>query len=327
VDDDDAIEFGLLRCDSSSCSAEFPILDGIPILTPDARGTLALQFADIARRDDLPPEMLNVIGEACGPGSPLDQARQRLSAYAWDHYGDLDPEERGSETPPGSCVELLNRGLQLLDPLPPGTILDLGCAVGRTSLELGRDERLVVGVDASFSLLTLARKVARRGWVEYGRRRIGLIYDARSFDCALPRRDRVDFWLADATAPPFPDQTFAVVVALNLLDCVERPLDVLRSMRRVLQPGGKLLLALPYDWNPSATPLEGWIGGRSSLAKHHGDGVPLLRDLLTPGAHESSVSGLEWLGSVDDAPWRVRSHDRHVSSYRVHLVAAEAIDD
>jgi SAM-dependent methyltransferase len=42
----------------------------------------------------------------------------------------------------------------------------------------------------------------------------------------------------------FPDGTFALVAAENMLDHVEDPLAILRETRRVLMPGGHLLIAV-----------------------------------------------------------------------------------
>ena len=204
-----------------------------------------------------------LLGDCCGPGSSYDTTRQHLSTYAWDHYGDLD-RKRPGEPRPGSVLRVLERGLELAGDLPAGPILDLGCAVGRSSFALAGDsDRLVLGVDLSFPMLRLASEALRRGRVRYPRRRVGVVYDAREIPVSFPRMEAVDFWAVDAIDLPFNEGTFAAVVALNVLDCVASPHDLLASLPRLLEPGGKAILSTPYDWSPRATPIEAWLGGHS----------------------------------------------------------------
>jgi len=321
---DDVIE-GVLQCPGQGCLREYPILDGIPILVPDVRGYIASQLHLLQSRDDLSPVIETFLGEGSGPGSPLDVARTHLSSYAWDHYGEWDCESMDGAHP-GSVARALGMGLGLAENngvvIPEGPLLDLGCAVGRASFELAvrRSGNLVVGVDLGFQFLRVASRVLRRGSIRYPLRRGGVRYDWREFPVRFEGHERVDFWAGDAVRLPFSAGTFGGAVALNLLDCVYSPLDLLREIARVLRPGGAAIMAAPYDWTPAATPIEGWIGGHSPRSLGGGASEAVLRALLTPGAHAASVEGLEMVAERDEVPWAVRMHDRSVVTYDLHMV-------
>jgi SAM-dependent methyltransferase len=234
----------------------------------------------------------------------------------------------GSADPtPGAARRCLARLLTLAPPetspeTPLRRVLDLGCAAGRTSFDLAtaHPEALVLGLDIHLGLLRLAATAAG-GQVSYPRRRIGLVYDRRRFAVALPDAARVDFWACDALALPFPPGTADLCVALNLLDCVPEPRRLLESLAAVTAPGGRVLLATPYDWSTRATPLESWLGGHSQRAPHAGAGEAFLRALLS-GEAPHAVAGLSWLAEEAAWPWQTRLHARSAVSYRTHLVAA-----
>ncbi len=314
---------GTLRCPSPSCQREYPILDGLPLLIANLRSYVAGAIDQINAREDLDATTESLLGDCCGPGSSYDATRQHLSTYAWDHYGDLDPEEIG-QIRPGSVRSVLDRGLELAGTLPEGPILDLGCAVGRTTFELAaRTGRPVLGVDLGYAMLRLAARTLREGRVRYPRRRVGLVYDRRDFAVRFANAEDVDFWACDAMALPFPPGTFAAVVGLNVLDCVQSPHDLLAALPRLLVPGGKAILSTPYDWSPAATPVEAWLGGHSQRGETAGASEPVLRALLTPGAHPASLDGLRVIAEESYIPWRVRLHERAVMEYRVDLLVAE----
>jgi SAM-dependent methyltransferase/uncharacterized protein YbaR (Trm112 family) len=321
---DSLILEGILTCTDPACMAEYPILDGIPLLVPDVRGFIARNASAILDRSDLSEPLESLVGDCCGPQSEFDLRRQHLGSYAFDHYGDLDPRERSADNPaaPGSVRGLLHRGMQEAVPIPSGPILETGCAVGRTTLELAQStEDLVLGVDLNFDMLRLASRALSRGIVRYPRRRIGMVYDRREFPVSFPEAHRVDFWACDATALPTVSREFALVVSLNLLDCVGSPVDHLREIGRVLTPEGRAILCTPYDWSPAATPVEGWIGGHSQRSVYQGDAEPLLRRLLAEGdAHGIDRLDIRHESTV---PWSVRVHERAAMRYRSHLVILE----
>ncbi|HTQ78916.1 MAG TPA: methyltransferase domain-containing protein, partial [Thermoanaerobaculia bacterium] len=232
---------------------------------------------------------------------------------------------------PGSILRVLQQALLLAGDLPPGPLLDLGCATGRTSFALAAATAAtgcqVLGVDLSWPMLRLASEALRHQRVRYPRRRVGLVYDRREFPVRLDGAERVDFWTADATALPFPDSTFSAIVALNVLDCVPSPYDLLAALPRLLVPGGKALFTCPYDWSAGATPVEAWLGGHSQRGPAHGASEPPLRALLSPGAHPASLPGVRILAEEESLPWRVRLHERSTIEYRLHLVVVEKLRD
>ena len=78
---------------------------------------------------------------------------------------------------------------------------------------------------------------------------------------------------------------------------------------------GTVILATPYDWSPSATPVESWLGGHSQRGAHRGASEPVLHALL-------AEAGLEVIAEEPHLPWRVRLHERSSVDYDVHLVVA-----
>ena len=60
-----------------------------------------------------------------------------------------------------------------------------------------------------------------------------------------PGGSRIGWCEADAESIPFPERSFDVVLCQMSLQFVERKLDAVREMRRVLEPGGRALVCVP----------------------------------------------------------------------------------
>jgi SAM-dependent methyltransferase/uncharacterized protein YbaR (Trm112 family) len=323
-ENDQGIIEGVLHCSNANCLREYPIIDGVPLIIANIRSYLADNAFQVCQRSDLSPTIESMLGDCCGSGSSFEIIRQHLSSYTWDHYSDLDPNEGpDGQARPGSLLRLLDRGLSMAAELPQGPILDIGCSVGRSSFALAeRYDRMVLGIDLNYPMLKLAQQVLLHGRVSYPRRRVGLVYDRRAFPVAFEHSGHVDFWACDATALPFAGEQFAAAVSMNLLDCVYSPLDFLTSLAANLRDAGQAVIACPYDWSVSATPLEGWLGGHSQRSAERGASEPVLRRLLSAG-HPQSIKGLRLLAECE-ADWHVRMHERSLVSYRAHVVAARA---
>jgi SAM-dependent methyltransferase len=322
AEEGDDVVSGIIGCEV--CGAEYPVIDGLPILVADVRRYLQDNLFYLLARTDLTPAVESLIGDASGPGSMFESARQHLSSYVWDHWGEFDPAERqASDGPrPGAVARALDAALAMAgDDLPAGPILDVGCGAGRSVHEIAkRHDRAVLGIDLGASLARTARRAVVGGEVDYGRRRIGLTYDRRRFRVPPSPEGRADIWICDVLALPFADETFALIVGMNVLDCLGSPRDGLVEIDRVLARGGELLLTVPFDWSAAVTPVESWLGGHSQRGPHGGSGEAILDHLLTDGP--LAAGSLRRKPCTVEIPWHVRLHERSCMHYQTYGIAA-----
>lgn len=61
---------------------------------------------------------------------------------------------------------------------------------------------------------------------------------------------------ANAIELPFPDEVFSVVVCTEVLEHTQTPELVLSELRRILKPGGKLLLSVPFAYPIHYAPTD-----------------------------------------------------------------------
>ncbi len=101
----------------------------------------------------------------------------------------------------------------------PARILDAGCGSGRNMVELAR-RGAVTGVELSHTSVELARARARGEVIE------GSVLEM-----------------------PFTEASFDLAVSLDVIEHLEDDLAALSELRRVVSPGGTLLLTVPaYQW-------------------------------------------------------------------------------
>jgi SAM-dependent methyltransferase len=282
--DGDVIQ-GIATCTNDDCLREYPIVDGIPIFVANIRAWLSANPLQLLGRTDLSPEIESLIGDVLGPGSAYDTLRQQIGIYA------------GAEP---IAVDV---------PEADGPAIDIGCAVGTSTFTLAKQmsRQLTVGVDLNFAML----RAASQG--HYARRRVGLVYER--VERTVPRSELVDFWCCDAANLPFAAGTFALAQSINVIDCMTAPRDALAEIARALRPGGTAVIATPYDWSSSATPVEQWLGGHSQRGTHRGASEPVLHRIL-------AEVGLEVVSEQPSVPWRLRLHERSTAEYTVHVVTA-----
>ena len=184
-------------------------------------------------------------------------------------------------------------------PSSPSHGLDLGCAVGRFTFELGRVVSDVLGLDNARLLIQAARRMSKRHRLTVPVHESGSDFSSRLV--VLPatlRRSRVEFQVGDALdLAALPDQTFQVISAINLIDRLPRPRQFLNQLPRLLAPGGQLLLASPFTWLEEYTPSREWLPSTE---------VPVL---LRPHFR---------LARHGDLPFLIREHRR-----KYQLVVAE----
>ncbi len=153
----------------------------------------------------------------------------------------------GARTAANSCAYLLPH-------LRPGqSLLDVGCGPGSITLDLaalvapGR----VVGIENVDAPLEVAREAAfRRG------------------------DRRTTFERADVLRLPYPDDSFDVVHAHQVLQHLTDPIGALREMRRVCKPGGVLAVRdVDFEsmtWWPASDVLLRWRETYRRLSRENG---------------------------------------------------------
>ncbi|EHR72513.1 methylase involved in ubiquinone/menaquinone biosynthesis [Burkholderiales bacterium JOSHI_001] len=320
-DGDEVLE-GALLCSDRLCQREHPILDGIPVVVADIAAWAAHQLPGALRREDLSPFTESLLGDAAGPGSEWFASRSHVSIYGWAHWGDVPAElsARRSLAHGGAYVALLREALALCGAPQGGVWLDLGCSVGRGTLELARaGAGLALGLDLNFAMLRVAERVRREGRARFALRRGGVVFD--TFDAAVDGvpHERMAYWCCDVSVLPLADAQAQGALMLNLLDCVPQPLALLFEAGRVLAPGAVAAFSSPYDWSPNATPLGEWLGGHSQRSASGGDSAAELRRVLSAERAAGVDTGLVLEADRDGVAWQVQTAERSTMAYQVHL--------
>ncbi|WP_327103917.1 class I SAM-dependent methyltransferase [Nonomuraea glycinis] len=172
---------------------------------------------------------------------------------------------------------------------PEMSLLDVGSGPGTITADLARRVARVTASEVTEQALALARTEIEAG---------GL--------------DNVDFAVADVHHLDFPDASFDVVHAHQVLQHVGDPVQALREMRRVTKPGG-LVAARDSDytaftWYPALPALAEWMTLYQKLARANGGEPDAGRRLLSwaraAGFEEVTATSSTWcFASPDDRAW------------------------
>jgi SAM-dependent methyltransferase len=119
-------------------------------------------------------------------------------------------------------------------PIQSGTrLLDLGCGAGRHAFEAARRGARVVALDADSGELAQVAAIAA-AMAEAGE---------------LAPTASITTVASDATAMPFPDGAFDIVIAAEVMEHIGTDQDAMDEVSRVLRPGGLVAVTVPA-WLP-----------------------------------------------------------------------------
>ena len=146
------------------------------------------------------------------------------------------------------------------------SVLDVGCGPGTITADFATlvTPARVTALEVTGEALDLARaEIARRGLTN------------------------VDFAVGDVHALDFPDDTFDVVHAHQVLQHVTDPVAALREMRRVTRPGGVVAVRdsdyAAFTWFPLLPELSEWLELYERVARGNGGEPDAGRRLLAWG--------------------------------------------
>jgi ubiquinone/menaquinone biosynthesis C-methylase UbiE len=133
-------------------------------------------------------------------------------------------------SPTARSEEILERMLRLAQPVSSDSALDVACGPGVLACALARHARYARGIDLTPAMLEQARRTQQ----EQGVRNIA--WDQ-----------------GDVTAMRHADAQFDIVTCRFAVHHFPEPLRVLREMRRVCRPGGRIVIA---DSSPAASKAD-----------------------------------------------------------------------
>lgn len=287
----------VLACE---CGRRYPIVDGIPIVMKDASAYMRDEIATIVERE-LSPEVAALLA-ADGPDeAPYARMLEHLSIYLDAHWGDRadPPPEPGYALAP--IIERIASGPRV------GLAVELGCSVGRVLAELPAERS--IGIDMHVGALRRARRILAGERVTYARRMVGRHYSPAVI-AAGPAIQR-PLVCSDILDPPLLPDSYDRVVALNVLDSVPHPMQLLGVIDGLCAPGGEIILASPYQWQSSV------------MAEHErfgeADPARALAAILSGGHGLRRTYTIEEEAEVT---WTLRRDARSSVSYRTHYLRA-----
>lgn len=183
-----------------------------------------------------------------------------------------------------------NSAAYLLPHLKPHMkVLEVGAGPGTISADLAAMVGHLTATEVTAEALELARaEIAARGLTN------------------------VDFAVADVHALDYPDDTFCVVHAHQVLQHVGDPVRALREMRRVTRPDGYVAVRdsdyAAFAWYPRLPALEAWMELYQRLARANGGEPDAGRRLLSwareAGFTDITATSSTWCFATDgDRQW------------------------
>ena len=213
---DQEIEEGLLEC--KKCSLQFPIIEKIPILWDDLSVYLS-------SRKKLSGKLYKSIQNQ----NLKDFFKSALSKTKFTDNDRTVLEERWAKIYQNSKnSKFYSLVKNNLDDLPNSNlVLEHGCSIGMMTSYLADSNKMVFGIDRSFSALQTAKK---------------------------SYKNNLDYFIADSMSTVFGKLQFNLILGLNILELIE-PLELLKHISKQIS-SGYLILSEPYDYDRGSNSVK-----------------------------------------------------------------------
>jgi len=237
-------------------------------------------------------------------GSEYYEDQTIVDEYLLFHYGDEKEFLLNGAGPrealhfPCRCGDLWRKA----EPKKRRRALDLGCAVGGSSMELSKNFEEVIAIDFSFALIEAAKMLSQHGSQVISKKTEGDL-TAEAIIKLPPKAqpERVRFSQGDAMDLPTDIGSFDFILGANLIDRLPDPATCLRNLKTLVADGGVIAITSPYTWMESFTPKTKWLGGYRSESGADIRALDTLTQLLAPEFE---------LKSRSDMPFLIREHER-----------------
>ncbi len=182
-----------------------------------------------------------------------------ISQYCEFHYGD---EHFGVPNFAKEIAKIADKYA-----INKNSVLDMGCSVGRSSFELCKNFKSVIGIDFSARFINVAQSLKDSGILRFKKKIEGDIAQNKEITLKSLNLENIDlhrleFWQGDACnlKPHF--QNYDLIVAINLLDRLYNPKLFLGDVAKRLSKEGILIIGSPFTWNEEYVKKKNWLGGK-----------------------------------------------------------------
>ena len=203
------IEEGILEC--TKCCLEFPIIEKIPILWDDFSGYLSSRkklggklYQSIQNQ-----KLKEFLKSSLSKINPIGDDRTALE----ERWASIYHNSKNSK-----FYSLVKNNI---NDLPKSDlVLEHGCSIGIMTSFLANSNKMVFGIDRSFSALRIAKQ---------------------------SYKNNLDYFVADSLSSVFGKLQFDLILALNILELIE-PLELLKHISKQIS-SGHFIISEPYDFD------------------------------------------------------------------------------
>lgn len=198
------------------------------------------------------------------------ESEEMLNRYMLMHWGsekDIWENIPKSSLPmpkavnlPLKCAEFVAEYCDKFD-----NVLDVGCAVGRSSFELTKNFAKVTAIDYSREFIDAANKLKTAKKLSYRRKDSGS--SGKILTATVDENintENITFELGDACDLPHSLGSFDAVLLANTLCRLPEPKKFLHRVQgkdAIVKKGGILVMTTPFSWLEEYTAKENWLSG------------------------------------------------------------------